>query len=130
MSTGQVCQGRRYMRRAAVTGGALIAALLTQPARPSGAAAAVAYERPGSSHVDHRPDATTLAMREAYGRAASAAACALRSLAAATICLALVIFWVDLTELIRPLSSLSEATLSFSLSSSFPRRRESSLAWA
>jgi hypothetical protein len=39
-----------------------------------------------------------------------AAACALRSLAAATICLALVIFWVDLTELIRPLSSFSEAT--------------------
>src|SRR5690606_41362747 len=37
-------------------------------------------------------------------------ACALRSFAAATICLALVIFWVDLTELIRPLSSFSEAT--------------------
>jgi hypothetical protein len=52
----------------------------------------------------------TCAMRSAYGRAASAAACALRSLAAATICLALVIFWVDLTELIRPLSSFSEAT--------------------
>ena len=34
-----------------------------------------------------------------------------RSFAAATICLALVIFWVDLTELIRPLSSLSDATL-------------------
>src|SRR5687768_18092655 len=59
--------------------------------------------------------AMTAPRRWAYGRAASAEACALRSLAAATICLALVIFWVDLTELIRPLSSVSQATLTFLL---------------
>jgi hypothetical protein len=47
------------------------------------------------------------------GRAASAADCALRNFAAATICLALVIFWVDLTELIRPLSSLRLAIANY-----------------
>src|SRR6185436_2350989 len=52
---------------------------------------------------------TTAAMRSAKGRAASAAVCARRSFAAATIFIALVIFWVDLTEVIRVLSALSEA---------------------
>jgi hypothetical protein len=48
-------------------------------------------------------------MRSAYGRAASAADCARRSLLAATIFMADVILRVDLTLLIRARRSLSEA---------------------
>src|SRR6218665_3241729 len=52
-------------------------------------------------------------MRCAWGRAASAASWARRSLAAATICMALVIFWVDLTESIRFLRSFSDGIVLF-----------------
>src|SRR3954463_16803805 len=45
-------------------------------------------------------------MRSANGRAASAAACARRSLEAATICIALVIFCVALVEAMRTRMSL------------------------
>ena len=47
--------------------------------------------------------------RSEYGRDASAASCALRSFAAATICMALVIFCVFFTLPIRFFSSLREA---------------------
>src|SRR5437016_8153784 len=47
-----------------------------------------------------------LCMRSAYGRAASAAACARRSLEAATICMALVIFCVALVAAMRTRMSL------------------------
>src|SRR5687768_1685703 len=53
--------------------------------------------------------ASTAAMRCEYGRAASAASCARRSFAAATICMALVIFCVALTEAMRLRRSFSEA---------------------
>src|ERR1700720_2625518 len=52
--------------------------------------------------------AKTLSMRSAYGRADSAAVCARRSFAAATICMALVIFCVALTEAIRLRRSFNE----------------------
>src|SRR5262245_45400641 len=52
--------------------------------------------------------ASTVSMRVAEGRAASAAACARRSFAAATICMALVIFCVALTEAMRLRRSFSE----------------------
>ena len=45
-------------------------------------------------------------MRSEKGRAASAASWARRSFAAATICMALVIFWVALTEAMRLRRSL------------------------
>src|SRR3954452_16214835 len=48
-------------------------------------------------------------MRSANGRAASAAACARRSLEAATICMALVIFCVALVAAMRTRMSLREA---------------------
>src|SRR5215813_5766644 len=51
----------------------------------------------------------TASMRAAYGRAASAAACARRNFDAATICMALVIFCVALVAAIRLRRSLSEA---------------------
>ena len=51
-------------------------------------------------------------MRSAYGRADSAAVCARRSFAAATICMALVIFCVALTEAIRLRKSFSEGMVS------------------
>src|SRR5918997_3164277 len=51
---------------------------------------------------------STWLMRSANGRAASAALCARRSLAAATICMALVIFCVAFTEAIRLRRSFSE----------------------
>ena len=50
--------------------------------------------------------ASTAPMRAAYGRAASAAACARLSLEAATICIARVIFCVAFTEAMRLRSSL------------------------
>src|SRR3984893_855699 len=56
--------------------------------------------------------AKTLSMRSAYGRADSAAVCARRSFAAATICMALVIFCVALTEAIRLRRSFSEGMVS------------------
>jgi hypothetical protein len=55
---------------------------------------------------------TTASSRSAYGRDASAASVARRSFAAATIFIALVIFWVDLTELIRILRALRDAIYS------------------
>src|SRR6185369_7721576 len=55
---------------------------------------------------------STLLIRSAYGRAASAAVCARRSFEAATICMALVIFCVALVEAMRTRMSLSEAILS------------------
>src|SRR5437588_10676502 len=55
---------------------------------------------------------STVSMRSANGRAASAAFCARRSLEAATICMALVIFCVALVEAMRTRMSLSEAILS------------------
>src|ERR1043165_8907061 len=54
---------------------------------------------------------STLSMRSANGRAASAAVCARRSLEAATICIALVIFCVALVEAMRTRMSFSEAIL-------------------
>ena len=45
--------------------------------------------------------ASTWFINSAYGRPASAACCALRILAAATICIALVIWAVFLTDLMR-----------------------------
>src|SRR4030081_3288400 len=54
----------------------------------------------------------TASIFSAYGRAASAAICARRSLEAATICIALVIFCVALVEAMRTRMSLSEAILS------------------
>src|SRR6476619_7934454 len=51
-------------------------------------------------------DPSTLPIRSAYGRAASAAACARRSLDAATICMALVIFCVALVAAMRTRMSL------------------------
>src|SRR4030081_3934215 len=54
----------------------------------------------------------TASIFSAYGRAASAAVCARRSLEAATICIALVIFCVALVEAMRTRMSLSEAILS------------------
>src|SRR3984893_17359351 len=56
--------------------------------------------------------AKTLSVRWAYGRADSAAVCARRSFAAATICMALVIFCVALTEAIRLRKSFSEGMVS------------------
>src|SRR5690606_1509289 len=53
--------------------------------------------------------AITAAMRSEEGRAASAASWARRSFAAATICIALVIFCVALTEAMRLRRSFSEA---------------------
>src|SRR5256885_6525533 len=53
--------------------------------------------------------AITASILVAYGRAASAAACARRSFEAATICIALVIFCVALVEAMRTRMSLSEA---------------------
>src|SRR5215472_17304318 len=50
----------------------------------------------------------TVSMRAAYGRAASAAACARRSFEAATICMALVIFCVALVAAMRLRRSFSE----------------------
>src|SRR4051812_10989031 len=52
--------------------------------------------------------AITAFMRSANGRAASAALCARRSFAAATICMALVIFCVAFTEAMRLRRSFSE----------------------
>src|SRR3954465_15400940 len=52
--------------------------------------------------------AMTALMRSANGRAASAAVCARRSLAAATICMALVIFCVAFTEAMRLRRSFSD----------------------
>ena len=52
--------------------------------------------------------ASTASMREAYGRAASAALCARLSFAAATICMALVIFCVAFTLEMRLRSSFNE----------------------
>ena len=52
---------------------------------------------------------STLSMRSAKGRAASAADWARRSFDAATICIALVIFCVALVEAMRTRMSLSEA---------------------
>src|SRR4051812_30025006 len=52
--------------------------------------------------------ASTWPMRSAKGRAASAAVCARRSLAAATICMALVIFCVASTEAMRLRRSFSD----------------------
>src|SRR5437763_13917105 len=52
---------------------------------------------------------STVSMRCANGRAASAACCARRNLDAATICIALVIFCVALVEAMRTRMSLSEA---------------------
>src|SRR5207245_7291290 len=49
---------------------------------------------------------STFAMRRAYGRAASADACARRSFDAATICMALVIFCVALVAAMRTRMSL------------------------
>src|SRR5512147_2532301 len=49
---------------------------------------------------------STVSMRSANGRAASAAACARRSLEAATICMALVIFCVALVAAMRTRMSL------------------------
>ena len=54
------------------------------------------------------PEVRTALMRCEYGRAASAASCARRSFAAATIFIALVIFCVALTEAMRFFSSLRE----------------------
>src|SRR5581483_11584578 len=51
---------------------------------------------------------STTSMRSAYGRDASAAACARRSFEAATICMALVIFCVALVAAMRLRRSLSE----------------------
>src|SRR5918997_2176205 len=51
---------------------------------------------------------STWPMRSAKGRAASAALCARRSFAAATICMALVIFCVAFTEAMRLRRSFSE----------------------
>src|SRR6202023_2214394 len=56
--------------------------------------------------------AITELILSAYGRAASAAVCARRSLDAATICMALVIFCVALVEAMRTRMSFSEAILS------------------
>src|ERR1700740_1278287 len=53
----------------------------------------------------------TASIFSAKGRAASAALCARRSLDAATICIALVIFCVALVEAMRTRMSLSEAIL-------------------
>src|SRR5262249_14228706 len=50
----------------------------------------------------------TVSMRAAYGRAASAAACARRNFDAATICMALVIFCVALVAAMRLRRSLSD----------------------
>src|SRR5664279_4517194 len=55
---------------------------------------------------------STRSIRSANGRAASAATCARRSLDAATICMALVIFCVALVEAMRTRMSFSEAILS------------------
>ncbi len=52
---------------------------------------------------------STLSMRSANGRAASAACWARRSFDAATICIALVIFCVALVAAMRTRMSLSEA---------------------
>src|SRR5882724_6679833 len=52
---------------------------------------------------------STRSIRSANGRAASAATCARRSLEAATICIALVIFCVALVEAMRTRMSLREA---------------------
>src|ERR1043166_2780932 len=52
---------------------------------------------------------STVSMRWANGRAASAAACARRSFDAATICMALVIFCVALVAAMRTRMSLREA---------------------
>src|SRR3954453_16114429 len=54
---------------------------------------------------------STVSMRCANGRAASAACCARRSFDAATICIALVIFCVALVEAMRTRMSLSDAIL-------------------
>src|SRR5215475_3398605 len=53
----------------------------------------------------------TVSIFSAKGRAASAAVCARRSLEAATICMALVIFCVALVEAMRTRMSLSDAIL-------------------
>src|SRR5215468_60636 len=57
--------------------------------------------------------ASSRSMRSAYGRAATAASCARRSLAAATICMALVILRVAFTEAMRLRMSLREAIGAF-----------------
>src|ERR1700732_5263816 len=54
----------------------------------------------------------TASIFSSEGRAASAAVCARRSLDAATICMALVIFCVALVEAMRTRMSLREAILS------------------
>ena len=61
------------------------------------------------SDTDEAMLPSTVSMRSANGRAASAAACARRSFDAATICMALVIFCVALVAAIRTRMSLREA---------------------
>src|SRR3569623_3220795 len=68
--------------------------------------------------------ATTASIRCAYGRPASAASCARRSFAAATIFIALVIFWVDLTD---PILIFRALRLAISFLHVLPRRRKPGL---
>src|SRR3569623_3038957 len=70
--------------------------------------------------------ATTASIRCAYGRPASAASCARRSFAAATIFIALVIFWVDLTD---PILLFRALRLAISFLHVLPRRRKHGLGY-
>jgi hypothetical protein len=69
--------------------------------------AAAAGQAEHARSPDRGGDCQTSSIRAAWG-AASAAVCARRNFAAATICMAFVIFWVALTEAIRFRRSFNE----------------------
>src|SRR5271157_489323 len=70
---------------------------------------------------------STDSTRSAYGRAASTALCARRSFETATICIALVIFCVDLTEAIRFLRSFRDGIADHLRARPFQAKREAGL---